>query len=75
MTRDKESLQAAQQILSTKAINQLNAAIHDFQFLQHIDGREPKGRQVMAEQLMEVEDRLIVVKNQIQTIRNLYREC
>lgn len=74
MIRDKESLQAAQQILSTNAINQLNAAIHNFQFLQHIDGRESKERQVLAEELMDIEDRLIVAKNQIQTIRNLYRE-
>lgn len=74
MTRDKESFQAAQQILCTNAMNQLHASIHDFQFLQHIDGREPKGRQILAEQLIEIEDRLTVVKNQIQTIRNLYKE-
>ena len=75
MIRDTESLQAAQQILCTNAMNQLHASIHDFQLLQHIDGREPKGRQVLAEQLIGIEDRLVVVKNQIQTIRNLYREC
>ncbi|MEB5968961.1 hypothetical protein [Enterococcus gallinarum] len=74
MTRDKESFQAAQQILCTNAMNQLNASIHNFQFLQHIDGREPKGRQILAEQLIEIEDRLTVVKNQIHTIRNLYKE-
>lgn len=56
MIRDTESLHAAQQILCTNAINQLNASIHNFQFLQHIDGREPKGRQILAEQLIEIED-------------------
>lgn len=38
------------------------------------NGREPKGRQILAEQLIEIEDRLTVVKNQIHTIRNLYKE-
>ena len=48
--------------------------MHNFQFLQHIDGREVHGRQAIAEQLMEVEEYLLIVKNQIQTIRNLYKE-
>lgn len=45
-----------------------------FTFVQHIDGREPRGRQAIAEQLMDIEDRLLVVKTQIQSIRNLYME-
>lgn len=48
--------------------------MHNFQFLQHIDYREVRGRQAIAEQLMEVEEYLLIVKNQIQTIRNLYKE-
>ncbi|EHH8236076.1 TPA: hypothetical protein ACG0YN_000718 [Enterococcus faecium] len=52
----------------------MSAAMHNFQFLQHIDGREVRGRQAIAEQLMEVEEYLLIVKNQIQTIRNLYKE-
>lgn len=52
----------------------MSAAINNFQFLQHIDGQKERGRQAIAEQLMEVEEYLLCVKNQIQTIRNLYNE-
>lgn len=74
MIRDHESLKAAQQILCNNAMNQLTSSYHMFQFTQHINGREPKGRQIISEQLMEIEDRLIIVKSQIQAIRNLYME-
>ncbi|EMS74345.1 hypothetical protein H318_14803 [Enterococcus durans IPLA 655] len=74
MIRDIESLRAAQQMLSTNAINQLNASINNFQLLKLIDGRETRGRQALAEQLITIEDRLLIVKNQIETIRNLYKE-
>lgn len=74
MIREREQLKAAQQLLCTNSINQLSAAMHNFQFLQHIDGRQVRGRQAIAEQLMEVEEYLLIVKNQIQNIRNLYKE-
>ncbi|MCI1136565.1 hypothetical protein MOP89_14665 [Enterococcus gallinarum] len=74
MVQTRERLNAAQQLLCTNSINQLSAAMHNFQILQHIDGREERGRQAIAEQLMDVEEYLQIVKNQIQTIRNLYKE-
>ena len=74
MIRERERLKAAQQLLCTNSINQLSAAVNNFQFLQHIDGQEERGRQAIAEQLIEVEEYLLIVKNQIQTIRNLYKE-
>lgn len=74
MVQTRERLNAAQQLLCTNSINQLSAAVNNFQFLQHIDGQEERGRQAIAEQLMEVEEYLQIVKNQIQTIRNLYKE-
>lgn len=74
MVRDRESLKAAQLILCNNAMNLLTSSYHMFQFTQHIDGRDPKGRQILTEQLIEIEDRLAVVKSQIQAIRNLYME-
>lgn len=74
MIQDIESLKAAQQILCTTAMNNLTDSLNLFTFVQHIDGREPKGRQAIAEQLMDIEDRLLVVKTQVQSIRNLYME-
>lgn len=55
-------------------MNNLTDSLNLFTFVQHIDGREPKGRQAIAEQLMDIKDRLLVVKTQVQSIRNLYME-
>lgn len=44
MVQTPERLNAAQRLLCTNSINHLSAAMHNFQFLQHIDGREERGR-------------------------------
>ncbi|WP_274661714.1 hypothetical protein [Enterococcus lactis] len=74
MIEDTESLKAAQQILCTAAINNLNDALNLFTQLRHIDGRAEKGRQILAEELIDVEERLRSVQHQIYSIRNLYME-
>lgn len=74
MIEDTESLKSAQQILCTAAINNLNDALNLFTHLRHIDGRAEKGRQILAEELMDVEERLRSVQHQIYSIRNLYME-
>lgn len=72
--RETESLRAAQQMLCNNAIHQLTNAIYTFQSSRHIDGRSEKGRSILAEDLMTIEDALHSVQSQIETIRNLYLE-
>ncbi len=72
--RDTESLKAAQHILCNNAIHQLTNAIYIFRSVRHMDGRSEKGRSILAEDLMTIEDALHSVQSQVETIRNLYLE-
>ena len=72
--RETESLKAAQQMLCNNSIHQLTNAIYTFRSVQYMDGRSEKGRQILAENLMTIEDVLHSVQSQIETIRNLYLE-
>ena len=72
MVQTRERLNAAQQLLCTNSINQLSAAVNNFQFLQHIDGQEERGRQAIAEQLMEVEEYLQIVKKSNSKLFGIY---
>uniref|UniRef100_UPI00403EFE3F hypothetical protein n=1 Tax=Candidatus Enterococcus willemsii TaxID=1857215 RepID=UPI00403EFE3F len=74
MTSTDETIYPAQQTFCAIAINNLNETQHLFAFIRHIDGQQPKGKQAIAEQLIEIEDRLLTVKQQIQALRYLYKE-
>jgi hypothetical protein len=72
--RETESLKAAQHMLCNNAVHQLTNAMYTFRSVQHMDGRSEKGRSILAEDLMMIEDALHSVQSQIETIRNLYLE-
>lgn len=72
--RETESLKAAQQMLCNNATHQVTNATYTFQSVQHIDGRSEKGRSILAENFITIEDALHSVQSQIETIRNLYLE-